>query len=59
MKVKCLKGFASPRLSTYQGQIVEIADQEVLNDLLRAGYVEALEGQKLTKKKVVKSDEGK
>lgn len=60
MKVKCLKGFATSKLSTYKGQIVEIADQEVLNDLLVVGYVEALEGQeqKKTTKKKVKSNEG-
>lgn len=62
MKVKCFKGFATSKLSTYKGQVIEIADQEVLTDLLGAGYVEVLEEQeekKTTKKKVVKSDEGK
>lgn len=60
MKVKCLKSFATSKLSTYKGQVVEIADKEVLNDLLDAGYVEALEEvKKTTRKKAVKSDEGK
>ena len=62
MKVKCLKGFATSKLSTYKGQVIEIADQVALIDLLGAGYVEVLEGQeekKATKKKVVKSNEGK
>lgn len=62
MKVKCLKGFATSKLSTYKGQVVEIADQEVLTDLLGAGYVEVLDEQeekKTTKKKVVKSNESK
>lgn len=61
MKVKCLKGFATSKLSTYKGQIVEVADQEVLNDLLVVGYVEVLEEQeqKKTAKKKVKSNEGK
>lgn len=62
MRVKCLKGFATSKLSTYKGQIVEITDQEVLTDLLGVGYVEALEEQeekKTTKKKVVKSNESK
>lgn len=62
MKVKCLKGFATSKLSTYKGQVVEIADQEVLTDLLGAGYVEVLDEQgekKTTKKKVVKQDESK
>lgn len=60
MKVKALKSFATSKLSTYKGQEFEIADQEVLSDLLGAGYVEAIEEvKKTTKKKVVKSDESK
>lgn len=63
MKVKALKSFATSKLSTYVGQEIEIAEQEVLSDLLGAGYVENLEEieepKKATRKKVVKSSESK
>lgn len=59
MKVKCLKSFATSKLSTYKGQEIEITDQEVLNDLL-VGYVESIEeseaAKKTTRKKVVKDE---
>lgn len=60
MKVKCLKGFATSNFSTYAGQIIEISDEEVLDDLLNANYVEEVEEvKKTTKKRVVKKDESK
>lgn len=59
MKVRCLNSFATSNLSTYKGQVIEIAEQEVLNDLLLVGYVEPVEVVKTTKKKSVKTNESK
>ena len=39
MKVKALKSFAG-KISMYGGEVGEIEDKELLQDLLRAGYIE-------------------
>ena len=42
MKVKALRSF-SGAVNMSRGQVMDIQDDFVLNDLLKAGYVEALE----------------
>lgn len=42
MKVKALRSF-SGAVNMSRGQVMDIQDEYVLNDLLKAGYVEALE----------------
>ena len=42
MKVKALRSF-SGAVCMSRGQVMDIQDEYVLNDLLKAGYVEALE----------------
>ena len=54
MKVKALVGFSGPAISMSRGATAEITDKVVLQDLLRAGYVEALEAK--TVKEVPKSE---
>lgn len=39
MKVKALKSFGG-KISMYAGEVRDIKDEFILNDLLRAGYVE-------------------
>lgn len=39
MLVRAVRSFAG-KVSMYAGEVREIADKEVLNDLLRAGHVE-------------------
>jgi hypothetical protein len=63
MKVKALVGFSGPALSMAKGATAEITDEVVLQDLLHAGYVEAVEPVKAVKaaetKKEVPKNEGK
>ena len=40
MKVKALKSFAGQNISMYEGEVGEIENKELLQDLLHAGYVE-------------------
>lgn len=47
---KALKSFAG-KVSMYKGQVKEITDEEIVNDLLKAGYIEEV--------KPVKKDESK
>jgi len=42
MKVKALVSFAGA-FSMYQGEVKEINDKHILEDLLQAGYVEKVE----------------
>ena len=51
MKLKALKSFAG-KVSMYAGEVREIKDQAIVNDLLRAGYaeIEAQEAVVISKK---------
>ena len=42
MKVKALTSFAGP-VTMFGGEIKDITDDKVLNDLIKCGYVEAVE----------------
>ncbi|EXG84483.1 hypothetical protein K413DRAFT_1226 [Clostridium sp. ASBs410] len=53
MKVKALKTF-SGAVSMYEGEVREIKDDYILNDLTRAGYIEPD-----APKRNVKNNEGK
>ena len=55
MKVKALISFSGPSVSMARGTTAEITDEVILQDLLRAGYVEAAETAK-TEKEVPKSE---
>ncbi len=54
MRVKALVSF-SGIITMSAGEVGEISEKEVLNDLLRAGYVEEVKAEK----KAVKPDENK
>lgn len=43
MKVRVLVSFFSEKLSGTQDEIMNITDEKILNELLQAGYVEAVE----------------
>ena len=43
MKVRALVGFSGPAISMSRGATAEITDEVILQDLLRAGYIEAVE----------------
>ena len=48
MLIKALKSFAGT-ISMYAGEIREIADDEIVKDLLKAGYVEEIKEAKTQK----------
>ena len=54
MKVKALVGFSGPAISMSKGATAEITDEVVLQDLLSAGYIEAVEAK--TKKEEPKNE---
>lgn len=43
MKARCLTSFFSQKESGTIGQIIEIEDKQVMDDLLASGFVEAVE----------------
>ncbi len=45
MKVKALTSFAGP-VTMFGGETRDITDEKVLNDLIKCGYVEAVEDAK-------------
>ena len=45
MKYKALISFAG-KVSMYEGEIKEITDNEVVSDLLKAGYIERVKPEK-------------
>ncbi|MDU5108891.1 MAG: hypothetical protein E6248_00475 [Clostridium sp.] len=45
MKVKALVSFAGA-FSMYKGEVKECSDKAILQDLLKAGYVEKVESKK-------------
>ncbi len=45
MKYKALTSFAG-KVSMYEGEIKEITDNEVVSDLLEAGYIEKVKPEK-------------
>lgn len=49
MKYRALKGF-SGLISMKKGEVKEIKDKYIVDDLLKAGYIEATEKPKATKK---------
>ena len=49
MKYRALKGF-SGLISMHKGDVKEIKDKYIVDDLLKAGYIEAVEKPKTTKK---------
>ena len=49
MKYKALKGF-SGLVSMRKGEVKEIEDKYVVEDLLKVGYIEAVEKPKASKK---------
>ncbi len=53
-KVKALKSFAGA-ISMHKGEIKEVNDEFILNDLLNAKYIEVVEKQK-TEKTVEKAE---
>ena len=50
MKYKALVGF-SGQVSMSKGEVKEIKDKYIVDDLLKAGYIEAVEKPKTTSKK--------
>lgn len=50
MKYRALKGF-SGLISMKKGEVKEIKDKYIVDDLLKAGYIEATEKPKTTNKK--------
>lgn len=54
MKYKAKIGF-SGLVSMSKGEVKEISDKYIADDLLRAGYIEALESEKTSKKTSKKS----
>lgn len=40
MKVKALTSFAGIKISMYEGEVREVTDKALLQDLLHAGYIE-------------------
>lgn len=42
MKARCLTSFFSQKQSGTAGQIMEIEDTQVMDDLLQAGFIEAV-----------------
>ena len=50
MKYRALKGF-SGLISMKKGEVKEIKDKHIVDDLLKAGYIEAIEKPKTTSKK--------
>lgn len=42
MKARCLTSFFSQKKSGTVGQIIEIEDTQVMDDLLASGYIEAV-----------------
>ena len=50
MKYKAIKGF-SGIVSMRKGEVKEINDKYIVDDLLKAGYIEAVEKPKTTTKK--------
>ena len=50
MKYRALKGF-SGLISMKKGEVKEIKDKYIVDDLLKAGYIEAVEKPKTTSKK--------
>ena len=57
MKVKALVGF-SGLISMHKGEETEITDQEVLDDLLSANYVEEINTTQSNKERPGKEDGG-
>lgn len=55
MLVRALVSFAGTKVSMYQGQVQEVADDEFLQDLLRAKYVEPIEVVEAEVKEVKKT----
>lgn len=55
MLVRALVSFAGIKVSMYQGQIQEVADGEILQDLLKAKYVEPVEVVEAEVKEVKKT----
>lgn len=45
MRVRALVGFSGPAISMSKGATAEITDEVVLQDLLSAGYIEAVEAK--------------
>lgn len=43
MKVRAKTSFSGPLISMARGKTAEITDEVILQDLLRAGYIEAAE----------------
>jgi hypothetical protein len=43
MKARCLTSFFSQKHSGTVGQIIEVKDKQVMDELLASGYVEAIE----------------
>ena len=55
MLVRALVSFAGTKASMFKGQVQEVADDEFLQDLLRAKYVEAVETVEAEVKEVKKT----
>lgn len=55
MLVRALVNFAGTKASMYKGQVQEVKDDEFLQDLLRAKYVEAIETKEAEVKEVKKT----
>ena len=58
MSYKALKAF-SGAVSMKRGEIKDIKDQEIVKDLLRAGYIEEVGGEKAKTQKSAKSAKAK
>ena len=58
MSYKALKSFSGV-VSMKRGEVKDIKDQEIVKDLLRAGYIEDLGGEKTKTQKSAKSVKAK
>lgn len=53
MKARCLVSFYANDISGTQNSIMEISDQQTFDDLLKAGYIEAVESENSTRRENV------
>lgn len=61
MKYEAKMSFSGPKVSAKHGEIIEITDKVISDDLLKAGYIEAAEKpqKKAVKKNADKRDDSK
>ena len=53
IKFKCLKSFSGPKINGHLGEVIEIADKEVIEDLEKVKYIEKIKSE--TSKKAIET----